>query len=231
MNDITDALKAAQNAAGTVVNELGGAQAPAGTDIVQGSVNQAGTAVAYSKPSMSTVAAATGIIPRSIPYLKVNEFGLRVGKAKKFITDPFKAVIDMSEDRGFMLKWTLRYGNPAQYVSTFDGQVADKGGMWIDAISKARMLGAKEDPYPAVDAVLTLVDDLDFGGDAPLQAGSQLAFSSSKSNFSEWEDFYNVCANAGLLNQKVIAEVCYREVNHNQNTWGVVTFKLLEAAE
>jgi hypothetical protein len=180
-------------------------------------------AVPFDKPSMAAVAAATGVIPRNTPYLKVNEFGILIGKQKKGFLDGFRARLLLVEDRGFQLKWTLRFGNPARYLSTYDGQTCDRGGTWGDAMMKARMIDPKVEPYVSVDVVLTLAEDLK-AGDETVSAGTLVGFNSSKTNFSEWADFHALAADRGLLGEEVAVEIGHRAVAHNGNAWGVVTF-------
>jgi hypothetical protein len=184
-----------------------------------------GTIIPLVKPSMASVAASTGVIPRNAPYLKVNEFGILIGKQKKGFLDGFRAQLLLVEDKGFQLKWTLRFGNPAQYLSTYDGQSCDKGGTWIDAMLRARMIDPKVEPYVSVDVVLTLSEDLK-AGDETLRAGTQVGFNSSKTNFSEWADFHAFAAERGLIGEEVAVEIGHRAVAHNGNNWGVVTFAL-----
>jgi len=184
---------------------------------------EAGVITGLAKPSMAAVAAATSVIPRNTPFLKVNEFGILIGKQKKGFLEGFRASILLLEDRGFQLKWTLRVGNPALYLSTYDGQTCDKGGTWVDAMIRARVIEPKAEPYVAVDVVLTLLEEVSAGGEV-LPPGTRIGFTSSKTNFSEWADFHAATAEAGLLGQEVEVEIGHREVLHNGNTWGVVTF-------
>jgi hypothetical protein len=223
MAGIQDAINQAKEAAeGMVANDA----VNASTAVIQGSVSPGGVATTYQKPSMATVAAATGVIPRNTPYLKVNEFGMRVGKNKDFIDD-IPVEIALVEDEGFMVKYTLRFGNPAQYLSSYDGMVCDKGGSWNDALVKARMADPNVEPYNAVDIVVRTTAPLKLKEET-LPAGTVIGLNTSKSNFSEWSDFYAECAKAGLIGQTVKVKLGCREINHGGNTWGVVTFTLAE---
>ena len=179
--------------------------------------------VPFSKPTMASVAAASGVIPRNTPFLKVNEFGILIGKQKKGFLEGFRARLLLVEDKGFQLKWTLRFGNPAQYLSTYDGQTCDKGGSWGDAMMKARMIDPKVEPYVCVDVLLTLAEKLK-AGEEVLAAGTELGFTASKTNFSEWADFHATASEEGLIGAEVSVDIGHRAVTHNGNTWGVVTF-------
>lgn len=223
MASVQDAIKAAQEAAAAMPTQTYASDGQGGA-LIEGYANPAGLATTFAKPSMATVEAATGVIPRNTPFLKVNEFGLRIGKNKEFITDPIKCSISMVEDKGFQVKHTLRFGNPATYLSTFDGQVCDKGGSWHDAIMKAKMADPNVEPYHSVDALITLQQDVKLK-DETLKKGTQIAFNSSKTNFSEWTDFYSTVAEAGKVGQEVQVDVCFRAIEHGGNEWGVVTFE------
>jgi hypothetical protein len=211
---IQEAIAQARAAAATMPQE--GA-------LVEGIINDAGVVTTFARPTMAAVAAATSVIPRNTPYIKVNEFGILIGKQKKGFIDGFKAKILMQEGSGFALKYTLRFGNPAQYLSSYDGVVCDKGGSWHDAMMKAKRIDPRAEPYISVDVVMTLAADLK-AGEETLPAGTKIGFNSSKTNFNEWSDFFNEVQAAGLVNQTVDVKIGYRDIEHNGNTWGVLTF-------
>ena len=225
MAGIQDAIKQATDAAAEIAaNEANLAEQ--GGALIEGTVGSGGQVTTFTKPSMATVAASTGVIPRNTPYLKVNEFGMRVGKNKDFV-DEFDVKIDMTEEVGFQVKHTLRFGNPAQYLSTYDGTICDKGGSWHDAILKAKQADPSVEPYHAADILMTLTKQLKLKEET-LSAGTVIGLNTSKSNFSEWSDFYGEIAKAGLIGQTVKVKLKAREINHNGNTWGVVTFELID---
>lgn len=218
MSTVQDAIQAAKAAAA--------AMAPSNTEIVA-HVSPAGVATPMMKPSMSMAAAVTSLVPRTAAYLKVNEFGLLVGKGDKKFKEKIRAKILMVEDKGFALKWTLRYGNPAQYVSTFDGHICDKGGSWADAQAKARAIDPRVEPYISADIVATLVEDVEITG-GKVEAGSKVAINLSKTNFSEWQEFYAEMEKAGVIGQEITVDLGFRDIHHNGNDWGVVTFALVQ---
>ena len=204
--------------------------AAAMADTVDGTTNQfpAAPAASYAAVpmSMDDAVESTGLIPGSVPYLKVNEFGLRIGNAKKFIPD-FEAVIDMTAGEGFVTKTTMRYGqNPAKYVSTYDGAISDKGTPWPVEMQRAKAISPDLDPYMSADILMTLPKGVK-GEDSKIDPDGQLAFVPSKSNFSNWRDFYSASKKAGLIGKKVKAKISFEDITHNGNTWGVVTFELL----
>lgn len=222
MAKLAQAIKDAQEAAAQTAAE------DPSTAVVEAQVSPAGVVTPFVKPSMASVAAATGVIPRSTPYIKVNEFGMLVGAKSKTFIEEMEVKILMVEEEGFQVKHTVRYGVPAQYMSTFDGDICDKGGAWTDAVLKARQADPKAEVYPAADIIVTLTKDVPrTGKEEDLKAGTRLAINTSKSNFSEWSDFYAEVAKKELLGQEIDVKLGFREINHNGNTWGVITFELM----
>lgn len=223
MTNVQDAVKKAREAAAAAA---GAAEGSTGNDIIEGRVNTSGQVSTFVKPSMATVAAQASVIPKAIPYLKVNEFGIRIGKNKEFL-DEIEGTINMTEDKGFAVKHTVRFGNPAQYLSTYDGIGCDKGGSWGDAMAKAKMADPGAEPFHSVDIVVTLTKDIKLK-DEVVPAGKQVAINTSKTNFSEWEDFYRAVAEEGRLGETVPVKITSRSISHNGNEWGVFEFALAD---
>lgn len=224
MASIQDAINNATDAAAGMVAD--DAVKSAGTDIIEGHVSPAGQVTTFAKPSMATVAASSGLLPRNTLYLKPTEFGMKIGKNKDMLQD-FEAEINLAEDAGFQLKHTIRFGNPAQYLSSYDGVTCNKGGSWHDALMKARMASPNAEPYYAAEIKLTLTKELKLK-DEVLKAGTIIGYdTSAPSRFSDWSDFFEEAAKAGVVGQTVGVKVVAREINHNGNTWGTVAFELL----
>lgn len=222
MTDVTAAIQAAKAAAANMVAD----QSAANTQI-EARVSPAGVATPMMKPSMSMALASTSILPRTSPFLKVNEFGILVGKTDKKFKEQLKGRILVEEDKGFRLKWTLRFGNPATYYSTYDNLVCDKGGSWADAVAKVNAIDPRAEPYISADIVFEVTEDFDTTG-GKIEAGTKVAINLSKTNFSEWSDFYQAAADAGLLGQEVDIVLGHRAIHYNGNDWGVVTFTIAE---
>jgi hypothetical protein len=223
MSDIQDAVAQAQAAAQQMVDDEAN-QAPVGQDVVEGSVGAGGAVQTYSKPSMSSVAAATGLLPRSTLYLKPTEHGMKVGKNKDMLQD-FEASVLLVEDKGFQLKYTVRYGNPAQYLSSYDGVTCNKGGSWAAAMQKANMAGPN-DPYTAAEIKLVLTKELKLKEET-LPVGTIIGYdTSAPSRFSDWSDFFETAQTAGVVGEEVKVKVIAREINHNGNNWGTIAFEL-----
>lgn len=225
MADIQSAINdAKQAAADMTANEANLAEG--GNEVIEACVTPNGSVTTFTKPSMDSVVASSGIIPRNVSYLKINEFGMRVGKHKDFLTT-IEAKISMVEEEGFQVKHTIRYGNPAQYLSTYDGVVCDKGGSWNDALRKAQNADPKFKTYPTADIIFIISKPLKLK-DETIPAGTQIGYVPSPSGFSDWSDFYQEVKKAEKLGQEVSVKLTAREINHNGNTWGVVGFELID---
>lgn len=222
MASIQDAINQAKDAAQDMVKDTG-ASAPA---TIEGHVTNTGQVQTFQKPTMKSVKASTGLLPRSTLYLKPTEFGFRIGKNKDLIQD-FVAELDMTENKGFMLKHTIRYGKPAQYLSSYDGVACNKGGSWHDALMKAKMATPDAEPYFAAELKLVLKEPLKLKEET-IAAGTIIGYdTSAPSRFSDWEDFYETAFDAGVLDQVIDVKVSAKEINHNGNNWGTVALEML----
>lgn len=226
MVSIQDAINQAQGAAA----QMASAEALAGnhgTDVVEGYVSKAGTVQTYSKPSLSAFSAAKGLLPNNTRYLKPTEFGFRIGKNKDMIQE-FIAELDLAEDKGILPKWTVRYGNPAQYLSSYDGVTCNKGGAWSDAVVKARITSPDAEPYPAAEVKFILAEPLKLKEET-LGVGTIIGYdTSAPSRYSDLSDFFDAANAAGVMGQKVKVKVIAREINHNGNNWGTVALELVD---
>lgn len=204
------------------------------------------TAVAAATPGSTAVAApAQKLSMESLMigsmtvdgWIKPKEFGLLIGD-KAEIIPKLKVMLDMTEGTGFIPKMAIKGGNPAQYAYTQDGATAVGGGSWADAQARIRALDPKASAYRAVDLPFTLLENAI--GFAPGQqvgvelakAGQRLGYTTSTTNWGNWETFYREVANAGLLGKRVELFVgAQKRTNKNNNVWGVMTFELIGEVE
>lgn len=184
-----------------------------------------------SGPKMSMEALMAGGMTVDV-WVKVKEFGLIVGQTQELVPS-FKAYIDMTDGVGFSPKQSIKAGNPAQYWSTYDGAMSDKGIPWNEAIQKAVALDPKARPYRSVDVPMVLLEDVKSPkGNELAKAGQRIGYSTSTTNWAAWESFYKAVAAAGLLNECVEVEVSFEpKSNKNGNNWGIMTWKLLGKME
>lgn len=221
MASVNEAIKAAREAAAeAVVIE----QETPKTDVATYVAPSA--PVSYTAPSMETMAVTTGITKLVEDWFKVNEYGITIG-ADRTLLGSVKVQIDMTEAQGFFVKHSIKFGNPAQYFSSYDGTTCDRGGLWSDAVVKAQRADAKAQPFPAADIVFILAEDVKLK-DKTLPAGTKLGHTTSTSNWQDWAEFYRDVAKAGLLNTVVDATLSSEAVTGKKNgyTWGIMKLKL-----
>ena len=221
---IAEAVAKAQAAAGTVAQQAA-AQQPTGGAVVP-SNGQAG-AVVPAGPKMSMEALMAGGMTVDV-WVKCKEFGLLVGQTTELVPE-FKAYIDMTDGVGFSPKQSIKAGNPAQYWSTYDGAMSDKGIPWNEAIQKAVALDPKARPYRSVDVPMVLLEDVvSPKGTVLAKAGNRLGYSTSTTNWAAWETFYKSVATAGHLGKCVEVKIGFEsKSNKNGNTWGIMTWELI----
>jgi len=223
MASINDAIRQAQQAAeeavvldqtpGTAVGEYVAPTAPA-------------PALNLGKLSIDNLPMTAGIAKNVEDWLKVNEYGLTIGTDKTILSE-IKATVLMVQDEGFYLKHSIKYGNPAQYFSSYDGVTCDRGGLFSEAVAKARRVDPKANPYPAADIIFVLREDVKLK-DKTLPAGTKLGHTTSTSNWQDFGEFVREVTNAGLIGQEVNVKLTSEAVTGKKNgyTWGIMKFAL-----
>lgn len=215
MADINEAINKAQEAAGEIIDaEVTQQTLPANTG--------GGQVVSMEKPSMDSVMTNSGIANSVDTWLKVNEHGIKIGEEKGLV-DSIQVRILMVEDEGFFVKQSIKWGNPVQYASTYDGRVSDKGGSWPDQVARVASMAK---PFPSADIIMVLAKPVKLK-ESTVPADTKLGHTLSKSNFGNWQEFYREVSKAGLLGQELEITLGAEEVNgKNGYTWGVLTFEL-----
>lgn len=226
MDPVALAIAQAQQAA----NAASAATAPAaatGTALAPANGNTAvGMPVAPGK-KLSMESLQTGAMNVD-KWLKVKEFGLLIGD-KPDLIESIVVSLNMTEGVGFVPKFAIKAGNPAQYFYTLDNVLCAQGGTWDAAIQKAAALDPRARPYPCVDLPFTVHEEVKGKKDVVLaEVGLKLGYTTSTTNWKAWEQFYKEVAAAGLLNTEVLVKLGFEaKTNKNNNTWGIVTFELL----
>lgn len=224
MSNIQEAVKQAREAAATMANS----EPHRASNVVLD--HRAASMRAFTKPTMAGIQAARGILGQSVNWLKVDVHGLTIGKDKKLF-DNILVDLDTTEEKGFMVKHTFRFGNPPTYLSTYDGIACDKGGSWGAAVAKARMVDPEIQPFHAADIRITLSEEVTMkDGKTKLTLGSVLGHTTSKTNFYEWSNFYEELAKADLIGQTVKVKLGWKEMTSPNvaKPWAVVTFELAQ---
>ncbi|MGO4302177.1 hypothetical protein [Cupriavidus sp. RAF12] len=230
MDAIQEAMaKATQAAAAQVAADPGAASTSTDVAVVSQQGGAVGMPAAPAVP-MTMESLMSGGISVDI-WLKVKEFGLVVGDAQGVIPT-IKVILDMTEGTGFVPKLSIKAGNPAQYWSTYDGANSDKGGSWTDAQNKARSIDPRATPYRSVDVPMVAVEDVLVNGKVAAAKGKKLGYSTSTTNWREWETFYKDVVQKGLLGKQVEVEVGFKPMqNKAGNNWGVMTWTVIGEVE
>lgn len=215
---VAEAIAAAQDAAGEIVDHEEQEQTlPATTQ------QAAPPAMPMKKPSMDDAANSAGISSSVDKWLQVSAEGLKI-KGEKGLCDDIEVEIDLTEDRGFFMKQSIKWGNPVQYASTYDWSTSDKGGSWADQLVAVQRIAPNAQPFLSADIIFTLTKDVKLKENT-IPKGTKLGHSLSMSNWGNWAEFYRQCKEAGKTGQTVTAKLSAEEVNgSNGYTWGVIDF-------
>lgn len=188
--------------------------------------------VANSAPvpaSKLTMASMPGSSMSVDMWIKVKEDGLKLGDNPGLI-ESLLVSIDMTDGRGFTPKLGIKAGTGGSttYFYTTDGVNAIGGGSWANAVQKAVHIQSNAREYRCVDLPFRLEEDWAPKGKPPVKAGTSLGYTTSTTNWGNWEKFYQEVAAANLLGQRVSVRIGSEpRTNKNGNNWGVMTFELL----
>ena len=166
-------------------------------------------------------------------WVKVNEDGLKIGDSA--LISSLVVSMEMTDGRGFMVKKSIKAGKtPVQYFSTYDGVTAVSGGSWETAVARALAIDPTAREYRCVDLPFRLEEvAVDIKGKEVAKPGTMLGYSTSTTNWANWEKFYKEVVAAGLMGQEVMVKLTAQErTNKSMQKWGVIVFELLgEVAE
>ncbi len=204
------------------------AQAATSTALAPVTATQ-GVAVVPQKLSMESMQAGGMTVDK---WFKVNEDGIKIGDSALIVGD-LLATIEMTEGSGFILKYAIKGGNPAQYAYTTDLATAAGGGSWEAAQARIRALAPAAAPYRCVDLPFTLIGDVkDMKNAVVGKAGDLIGYTTSTTNWANWQAFYKEVADAGLMGQTVTVKLTsQKRTNKNNNVWGVLKLELQQQAE
>ncbi|WP_419902164.1 hypothetical protein [Kiloniella sp.] len=159
-------------------------------------------------------------------WIKPSEFGIALAKGK--LTETLLVKINLAE---VQYCEAIKYGNPATYHKTYDRITTADGITWHQAIANAKAVdGDKARPYASADIPMVLDQEVDV---EHMEAGQLLGYSLSTTNRNNWQSFIRSITNAGLdpKGSFVKVELGNEVRNKGQNTWGLLTFKLIEEVD
>lgn len=220
MAGIADAINKAQAAAGEIID----------AEVTAVTTHRSTEPVTYQKPSMETMGNTGGISSVVDDWLKVSEDGLKIGDNKGLV-DSIEGEILMVEDEGFFVKQSIKWGNPVNYASTYDGRVSDRGGSWPDQVEKVQRIDPNARAFPSADIIITLTAPVKLK-DVTIAAGTKIGTTLSMSNWRDWAEFYRDVQKAGLMGEPVDAVISAVAVTGKKNnlTWGILNFALAQDA-
>lgn len=193
---------------------------PAQAPQAGGALTMPGTPFGLNQFTPSTMSVDT--------FLKVKEFGLKISDSDGFFKKAY-VIIDPTE---IQVTQVVKYGNPAQYVKTFDGAVASNGMGWAQALQQARQVDGTARPYPSADIPMEVAEDVTDSDGKTFEKGLRIGYSLSTTNAGEFDKFKRALFAAGLQNDPVLVEIGYRKrSNAKGHTWGIVTFDLVGPAD
>lgn len=160
-------------------------------------------------------------------WIGVKEFGLLFGAEKKLVTEAVMVEIDLN---AVAYQHSIKFGNPASYLKTYDGAVCASGGSWEAAIARAQRVDPNARPYPSADVPMRVLHDVKSGNAVVAEKGQVLGNSLSTTNWTNWKTFMAACKAAGLTGTVKVALTAEKRTNKNNNVWGVIVFTLASDA-
>lgn len=235
MNNINSLIQEAQQTAQTVetANVVENAQVVQEQSTLPANIPAHIASLAQpTKLSMATMQPSS---LRADAWLKFSYYGMTTNKDSKTLIDELLVEINMTENSGsgFYLCNMVKWGNPATYVYTYDGVTGSDGRPWVESVTKAYNATPQNSdkpntPYPAVQLPMVLLEDIvDKKGNVIVEKGKVLGYTTAKTAWYNWQDFYNSVVSAGLLGQPVKVKVTNEATEFNTNKWGVPKFELI----
>ena len=204
------------------------AQAQAALANQQSAVIQAAAQTAVAVPSASQAPSMSALLQQGFAvdsFIKVTDGGLLLHKEAnaKTAVDKVRVAIDMSEGFGFKPLYTLSFGNPVQYVESFDGVTTTKGESWTQAVANARAVDPKASPYQTVKVGMRMLED-----SQSLKEGTTLGLTFTRTGIANWIKLYQEVVRAGLDGREVEVILGYKVGKKaGYRDWGIPTFELV----
>ena len=164
-------------------------------------------------------------------WLKVKDVGLVVASNTTKLFDSAEFIIDLATDA--VACEVVKFGNPATYLKTFDRITCAEGGTWQEALNKANQVQVGARPYPSANITLEAVDDVKSSdGTVVVKKGDKLGHSTSTTNYANWSKFRSELKKLGAETATVKVKVGFEgRTNKANNSWGVLTFEIIEVLD
>lgn len=218
-NAIQDAIAAAKLAAQNSPSEISGALA--GQELANVGGTAVGAPVGRGAPIglddlMTGSMAVDG-------YIKLKEFGILVGSDTKF-HETLEVEIDLS---AIQYKYSVRWGNPVNYASTYDRVTDSRGGSWLATLTKAQAVDPKASEFRSADIPFTLLEDvIGKDGGVVFEAGKTVGHSLAITGWKGFAAFIKNLQNKGydVYNDTVRITLGYEVQKNAKGTWGVLSY-------
>lgn len=163
-------------------------------------------------------------------WLKVTEFGLLVASHTDKLFSFAEFRLDTSKVQACEV---IKFGNPATYLKTYDRVVCTAGGTWQEALNRAAQVQPGVRPYQSADLPLEVIGDLkSMDGTLLAKDGDILGHSTSTTNYKNLSALMRELKEKKQLGAVIKVKVGYeKRTNVAKNTWGILTFELLEILE
>ena len=162
-------------------------------------------------------------------WLKVKEFGLLIGDKVGKLVKTIKVKLNTAEGGDFRAFEGVRFGNPPQYLKTYDGINEASGGTWAEALRKAQLVEPTNQSYRGADLQMEVIEDVKHDdGTLLAETGMRLGHSTAVTNRPQVADLVKQLKEMNLMGKTVDMEVGFiPKSNKNGQTWGLLTFKVL----
>ena len=210
MNAIASAIEAAKAAAANLPAEV---------------AQQSNTAVVQA-PARGAALTLDNMMIGSMSvdgWLKVNQYGLFVGNDNT----PFAALelgLDMSE---IGYNYAIKFGNPAQYLKTYDQVSCISGGTWAQAMARAQQIDPKAREYRSGDLPFIVLNDIKKpDGSVIMAAGKRLGHGLSTTGWTAFADLVKKLRADGVdpNSAKILVTLGSTPMKNAKGTWGVLNF-------
>ena len=159
-------------------------------------------------------------------YIKLTETGISLKKdcPPKEALEKIRIVINTQVDEGFKPTWSMSYGDPAQYIESYDGVTTVKGESFSEAVAKAMAVDSKaKAPFQTAKVGCILLEEAH-----GRKEGTVLGLTFTRTGVPPWVTFLREAAKKGLLGKKVEVLLGYRVgTMPNRRPWGIPTFELV----
>jgi hypothetical protein len=221
MNSIQAAMDQAKVAAANAVVGAAQANVPAATSAPS---STALAPVAAQRLNLADI--ATTARTKVDHYLKVDKYGMTVGKSPQNPLDEIKVTLNVSEASFF---WSLRVDQV--YKRSNDRVSEDATGQpWPVVVAQGQRADPKcKGDYKAAEIPMTLAQDVtDKAGNVIAKAGDMIGYTTSITGFEPFQQLVAAAFKTGNDNVTLSGTLKHKYMSRDRNEWGVIQFENFE---